>query len=144
MYGQKDNLCPGAHSFQSPCRLDAVQHGHRNVEHQQIGLLRGGFVEQRLTIADRPDHLELRFEQAHRDSQELEVVIGQQHTKAFQWFVPGVDRKARASLNPRPGLSVHGGLCRRQSLYTNLDCPVSGTLLAEVTGPGEMCLRDPG
>jgi hypothetical protein len=80
VYAQKYDLCPGAHGFQPPCRLDAVQYGHRNVEHQKVRLLPGGFVEQRLTIADRPDHLELRLEQAYRDSQELNVVIGQQHT----------------------------------------------------------------
>src|SRR5215472_4374195 len=82
VHGQKDDPGQGTRSPQLLGRLDTVQHGHRDVEHHDVRLEPGRLVQKRLPIADRLDHLEMRFEMSSSDSEEILVVIGQQDCKS--------------------------------------------------------------
>src|SRR2546430_349403 len=79
VHGQEYDPRRGTRRLEFPGCLDAVQHGHGDVEHDHVGLEPGGFVHQRLPVANGLEHLEMRFEMSSDGSEEVTMVIGQEY-----------------------------------------------------------------
>src|SRR5262245_7841058 len=83
MHGQKDDSGRRARGPQPSGRFDAVQYGHRDVEHHDIGVEPRGLIQKRLTVADCLDDMNMPFEVSSGGGEEVLVVIAQQNTREF-------------------------------------------------------------
>jgi hypothetical protein len=61
VHGQEYDLRERARRLEFPGHLGGVQHGHGDIEHDHVGLEPGGLVEERLPVADRLHHLNMRL-----------------------------------------------------------------------------------
>src|SRR5439155_857013 len=92
VHGQEHDPRRGARRLEFPGCLDAVQHGHGDVEHDHVGLEPRGFVHQRLPVANGLEHLEVRFEMSSNGSEKVTMVIGQEYAHADgsrSWSIRG-------------------------------------------------------
>ena len=84
MHGQENDLRPATRLFQFVGGFDARQHGHGNIDHQNICIQFACEFDERLAIASRTHNVKARFEQPLRVRQDVRMIVCQENSHFFQ------------------------------------------------------------
>jgi hypothetical protein len=89
VYRQENNARPTARSLQSFGCFNTVEHRHRYIGHNDLGLQPHGGIKQRLAVCDFADDLELRLQKVLGHIRETGMIVSQKHSDFGQLDRPG-------------------------------------------------------